>query len=277
MTSIPSAIHFDSVSYSYASEQPVLNNVTVTIGQGELVAVIGGNGSGKTTFAKLCNGLYKPTVGRVLVNGRDTRESTVAELAVEVAYCYQNPDHQIFQSSVWEEVAFGPKNLGLDERDVEVRVGEALRSVGLEHLRDEEPYFAGKGTRQMIAVASILAMQPQSIILDEPTTGLDYRGVSDMMALIKQLHQQGHTILVITHDMQLVAEYAERVLVMHQGQILCDDKPEFVFAQPELLSQAQVEPPAACRFGLAAGIVDPLPLTLSRLQARLAKERKEAN
>lgn len=270
-------IQFDQVYFGYSEDQHVLQAINLSIRQGEFVALIGGNGSGKTTLAKLCNGLYKPTSGRVCVNGRDTKSSSVAELASIVSYCYQNPDHQIFQSTVWEEVSFGPKNLGLSAEEIERRVSEALQAVGLYHMRSEEPYFAGKGTRQKIAVASILAMKPQMIVLDEPTTGLDHRGVVEMMALISRLHREGHTILVITHDMRLVAEYAERVIVLHRGEIICDGSPQAVFARPDLLAVAQVEPPAVCRFSLSARLADPLPLTYSALLDRLAKELKGSN
>jgi energy-coupling factor transport system ATP-binding protein len=273
---VSAMIQFDQVRFAYSDDQPVLKNITLSIQQGEFVALIGGNGSGKTTLAKHCNGLYKPTSGAVFVNGRDTKDCSVAELSGIVSYCYQNPDHQIFQSTVWEEVAFGPKNMGLSAAEIELRVSEALRAVGLEHLRGEEPYFAGKGTRQKIAVASILAMKPQMIVLDEPTTGLDHRGVVEMMALIQRLHREGHTILVITHDMRLVAEYAQRVIVLCRGEIICDGSPQAVFAQPELLALAQVEPPAVCRFSLAAGLLHPLPLTYSALLERLAKELNDS-
>lgn len=264
------AIEFREVCFGYKPDQPVLKTISLTIEQGEFVCLIGGNGSGKTTLAKHCNGLYKPTSGRVYVNGRDTRELSVTDLSSTVSYCYQNPDHQIFQSTIWNEVAFGPKNLGLSGEEIDSRVREALRSVGLYHLREEEPYFAGKGERQKIAVASILAMKPEVIVLDEPTTGLDYRGVTEMMALVDQLNRNGHTIIVITHDMRLVARYAKRVIVLYRGEIVIDGAPEEVFAQTEHLAQAQAEPPAVTQFAQSAGLSDPLPLTLNSLKDRAA-------
>ncbi|GAA4715895.1 energy-coupling factor ABC transporter ATP-binding protein [Brevibacillus fulvus] len=266
-----SIIRFEKVSFHYKAEQPVLKQIDLSIRSGEFIALIGGNGSGKTTLAKHCNGLYKPTDGAVYVEGRDTREVSVAELSRIVSYCYQNPDHQIFQSTIGEEVAFGPSNLGLAKAEIEERVTQALEAVGLLPYREEEPYFVSKGTRQKIAVASILAMKPRVIVLDEPTTGLDHRGVMEMMALIQSLHRQGHTILAITHDMRLVAEYAQRVLVLHKGEIVCDGEPRHVFAQTNALSLAQVEPPAVSRFAQALGLT-PLPLTLAELQDRLVKE-----
>lgn len=270
-----SFIRFENVHFRYAEGSPVLKGIQLEIAQGEFVALIGGNGSGKTTLAKHCNGLYRPFAGTVYVNGRDTKETDVAALTPSVAYCYQNPDHQIFHSTIAEEVAFGPKNLGIDANQTAERVEAALRAVDLWELRQEEPYFVGKGTRQKIAVASILAMRPQGIVLDEPTTGLDHRGVEEMMGLIARLHQEGHTILVVTHDMQLVASYASRVIVMYRGEIICDGRPQEVFARQDLLGLAQVEAPAAARFAAAVGMVDPLPLTYSALQERLAAGKRK--
>lgn len=267
-------IQFQQVTFGYDAARPVLKGIDLTILPGEFVALIGGNGSGKTTLAKHCNGLYKPASGNVLVNGQDTKERTVSELSSIVSYCYQNPDHQIFQSTVWNEVAFGPKHLGLNQAEVESRVQEALQAVGLEHMREEEPYFAGKGERQKIAVASVLAMKPQMIVLDEPTTGLDHRGVTEMMELIHSLNEDGHTLLVITHDMRLVAQYAKRILVMQHGQIVIDGTPADVFSESDLLANAQVEPPAVYKFAAAIGLDEPLPYTLNALQVRLAKEWK---
>ncbi|MEJ8544261.1 energy-coupling factor ABC transporter ATP-binding protein [Brevibacillus borstelensis] len=266
-------IRFDNISFGYEAGKQAIKNVSLSVERGEFIAIIGGNGSGKTTLAKHCNGLYKPTSGTVTVKGRDTRELSVAELSRIVTYCYQNPDHQIFQSTVFEEVAFGPKNMGLPQAEVEKRVTEALRAVGLEHMRTAEPYFSSKGTRQKIAVASILAMKPEAIVLDEPTTGLDYRGVREIMQLLQKLHRDGHTIIVVTHDMKLVAEYALRVLVMHQGTLLRDGTPGEVFACSDVLQKAQVEAPSVYRFGVAAGWNEPVPLTLEQAKARVAEER----
>jgi energy-coupling factor transport system ATP-binding protein len=267
---VSSVIELDDVWYGYDREKPVLNGVSLQIRQGEFVAIIGGNGSGKTTLAKHCNGLYKPSKGSVKVNGCDTKTMSTAELARTVAYCYQNPDHQIFHSTIAAEVSFGPKNMGWPAEKIEQAVNEALEAVGLGGMGEAEPYFSSKGTRQKIAVASILAMKPQVIVLDEPTTGLDYRGMLEMMELVRRLHAAGHTIIVITHDMRLVAEYAERVLVMHRGSLVCDGDPQSVFAAPDILASAQVEAPAVYRFGEAAGMKGPLPLTLQQMTQKIA-------
>ncbi|WP_289138132.1 energy-coupling factor ABC transporter ATP-binding protein [uncultured Brevibacillus sp.] len=262
-------IAFEDVWYGYETETPVLKGVSLTIGRGEFIAIIGGNGSGKTTLAKHCNGLYKPIKGVVTVNGEDTRDRSVAQLSKTVAYCYQNPDHQIFHQTVKAEVSFGPKNRGLPAAEIEQVVNEALAAVGLAHMGDAEPYFTSKGTRQKIAVASILAMRPDVIVLDEPTTGLDYRGMQEMLELVRRLHESGHTIIVITHDMRLVAEYAQRVIVMQQGKVVCDGSPAQVFAEPQILASAQVVPPAIYRFGKASGLADPIPLTYAAMKKML--------
>lgn len=267
-------IEFQRVSFSYKRDKPVLKEINLTIDKGEFVCLVGGNGSGKTTLSKHINGLYKPSSGHVIVNGTSTSEVSVVNLASTVSYCYQNPDHQIFQPTIWQEVAFGPKNLGLGDQEVNERVREALAAVGLEHMQDEEPSFVGKGDRQKIAVASVLAMKPEVIVLDEPTTGLDYRGVSEMMGLIQRLNRAGHTIIAVSHDMRLVAQHASRVVVLYQGEIVLDGSPADVFMQTDILNRAQIEPPQVIRYAMNAGYTEPLPLTFADLQNIVGREAK---
>lgn len=253
--------------YEYRPGQPVLKGVNLRIEAGEYVALIGQNGAGKTTLAKHFNGLYKPTRGQVLVGGQPTTSGAVVQFATQVGYCYQNPDHQIFQSTIEAEVAFGPRNLGLTDSQVEERVAEALAAVGLLERREEEPWFVGKGERQRIAVASVLAMRPQAIVLDEPTTGLDWRGAREMLALVDRLNAAGHTIIVITHDMRLVAEHARRVVALCQGEILIDAPPAEAFAHPDLLRRTFLKPPQITE--LAAAMGQRPALTAAELAERL--------
>lgn len=229
--------------FAYEDSPPALRGVSLTIGDGDFVALIGQNGSGKTTLAKHFNGLLRPTQGNVLLYGEDIRNHPVSTLARRVGYIFQNPDHQIFSPTTRDELAVGPRNLGLDEAEVQRRVREALASFGLEPYADRQPAVLGFGLRRKISVAAVYTMQTPILILDEPTTGLDYRSTIELMERICELHQQGHTIILITHDMRVVAEYAPRCLVLREGQILADGDTRTVFKQVDLLRKTHIEPP----------------------------------
>jgi energy-coupling factor transport system ATP-binding protein len=248
--------------FAYGDDSPALRGVTLTIGPGEIVALIGQNGSGKTTLAKHFNGLLRPSRGRVLLNGEDIRGRSVGWLAQTVGYVFQNPDHQIFSPTTRQEIAFGPRNLGLDESVVQQRVEEALRAFGLSAFGESQPAALGYGLRRKVSVAAVCAMQTPALILDEPTTGLDGKSTAAIMALVKDLQRQGRTIILITHDMRLVADYASRCLVLHEGRLLADGSPRAVFGQTGLLAQAQIEAPQISRlsrrlaaFGLSEDIL----------------------
>ncbi len=229
--------------HRYPNGFQALNGVNVSIERGEFVAIIGQNGSGKTTFVKHLNGLLRATSGSVTVNGLVVGKRKISEMARTVGYCFQNPDHQIFCDSVYKEVAFGPQNLHLSQAEIDERVDEALGAVGLLDVRDAMPKELSKGQRQRIAVASVLSMRPEVLIIDEPTTGQDYHDGIEMLNLVKRLNAAGHTILFITHDMPMVARFARRVLVFRDGQILLDGTTREVFGQPDLLRTTFLKPP----------------------------------
>ncbi|MEO8326252.1 MAG: energy-coupling factor transporter ATPase [Nitrospirota bacterium] len=242
-------IQVDNVSFQY-EEQTVLDDVSFTIHPGDFLALLGQNGSGKSTLARLLNGLLMPTHGTIVVDGMNTRTTSMNELARRVGLVFQNPDHQIFADTVWEEVAFSAKNMGCSKDEIADRVQESLAAVGLpvEGSRDLDPFSLRKGERQRIAVASVLATRPAVLIVDEPTTGLDPNETDRMMAMIRRLNQQGHTIVMITHSMGLVAAYARRCLLMHSGRIIADGTPREVFADPGLIQSASLEIPVISRF-----------------------------
>lgn len=247
----PPCIRIEHLVYTYDAWIPALNGVDLEIAEGAYVGIVGQNGSGKTTLVKHLNGLLQPAAGRVWVYGRETTQATVGELARTVGYVFQNPDHQIFCATTREEIRFGPRNLGVDVAEVEARTEDALRAFGLEPYADLPPAVLGYGLRRKVSVAAVYAMRPRILILDEPTTGLDWRSARELMALIAALHAQGHTILLITHDMRLVAEYIPETLIMHEGRVLVCGPTREVLAQREALARAQLVAPQITRLGWA--------------------------
>ena len=222
-------IEMQNLWYAYPSGQTVLAGLNISIKRGEFVALIGQNGAGKTTFLKQLNGLLKPTSGVVKIAGMDTSRVKTAKLAQKVGFLFQNPDHQIFLPSVRQEIAFGPKNLGLPDEEVEARILQAAEAVGLTAVLDENPVFLSKGQRQRVAFASLLSMRPEILVLDEPTTGQDYRESIEIMEMVRELNEAGHTIIFVTHDMELVARYARRIILLRQGRVVVDGPVREVF------------------------------------------------
>jgi energy-coupling factor transport system ATP-binding protein len=249
----PEILKVRDLTFGYENGPAALQGVSFSVRKGEFVALLGQNGSGKTTLAKHFNGLLLPSQGEVRVEGVDTKEAGLARLSRQVGFVFQNPDHQIFAESVREDVAFGPKLAGLAGSELKDRVEQALRAVGLAEKGDCDPFSLTKGERQKVAVASVLATRPEMIIFDEPTTGLDYRELCAMMELIANLNRAGHTILMITHCMWLVARYAQRALVLHQGRLAMDGSPRSLFSQEARLQEFSLRPPQIARFSNRIG------------------------
>ncbi|MGD0947672.1 MAG: energy-coupling factor transporter ATPase [Candidatus Binatia bacterium] len=245
----------EEVSFSYEPGGALaLDRVSLTIRAGDFLAIIGQNGSGKTTLAKHLNGLLSPSAGRVCLRGVDVRSLPISAVAADVGYVFQNPDHQIFAATVYDEVAFGPRNFSLPAAEIDERVRMAVDAVGLVGLERDDPFLLGKGQRQRLAVASLLALRPRLLILDEPTTGLDYLEQQRMMDLIAQLHTQGMAIVIITHTPWVVAEYVRRGVLMAGGRILVDAPLRTLFAQEALLEQAHFRAPDITRLGRRFGV-----------------------
>lgn len=228
-----------------------LRGISLKIYEKDFLAIIGQNGSGKTTLVKHFNGLLKSTRGNVLVYGVDTAKATLTELSKKVGYCHQNPDHQICHKTVREELEFGPRNLGVPDEEIEKRVMEAARGVELEHVLDSDPFDLSKGERTRVAIASILTMRPDVIIVDEPTTGQDYKRGREVMELMKKLNSEGKTIVIISHDMNITAEYVRRVIVLKDGQVLVTGPVRDVFSRTELLATTFLRPPQVTLIGQA--------------------------
>lgn len=240
-------IEAEGMWFAYPGADWTLRDVSLRLAGGEYVAIIGRNGAGKTTLAKLCNGLLRPTRGRVCVLGQDTVSLCPCELASAVGYVFQNPDHQIFAATTREEIAFGPRNLGLGEAEVRARIEEALARFGLQEVADAPPALLSFALRRKVALAAVYAMRPRALILDEPTGGLDRDSVHEVMGAVASLHAEGHTIILITHDMALVAGQVRRVILLHEGRIVLDAPPRQTFAQSERLRAAGLTPPQITR------------------------------
>jgi energy-coupling factor transport system ATP-binding protein len=238
-------IQVRDLNFEYPDGTQALAEINLEISMGEFIALIGQNGSGKTTLSKCLNGLYKPTSGDVTVDGLNSRSTSIRQMVRRVGYVFQNPDHQLFNSNCWDEIAYGPRNIQLSEAEVKERVEEAISVVGLpERYWKEHPFFLPKGLRQRVAIASILALRPQVIIVDEPTTGQDARQSLEIMDFLKALNEDlEHTVIIITHDMPIVGQYARRVIVMSNARILADGPTREIFTRSEVLKQASLAPP----------------------------------
>ncbi len=224
-----------------------LDDINLTIPERDFVALIGHNGAGKTTLVSHLIGLLRPEAGTIVINGRDLSKMPVAAIARKVGYLFQNPDNQIFTDSVIQELAFGLKNIGLHEDAIEERVNMAIAMMELEEFRERHPHSLSRGQRQRLAVASILAMEPEIIVLDEPTTGQDWGHVNKFLRQIRHLNELGKTIILITHDMNLVAGYARRTVVMDKGKIVLDGDTRSVFSKPEILEKTGITLPIITR------------------------------
>jgi len=236
-------IDVKDLHFSYPTGLEALRGINLTIDDGEFLAVMGQNGAGKTTLVKHFNGLLKPTTGEVLVDGVSTRDVSVAKLARNVGFVFQNPDHQLFSETVEDEIAFALKNFGFEEAVIEKQVEWALNLLDIAEYRKTSPFMLSGGERKRVALASILAWDPQVIILDEPTIGQDHQQKEKLQQFILQLNAQKKTVVVVTHDVEFVAECNPRVILMSQGKILGEGIAEEVLTNPKLVAQASIVPP----------------------------------
>jgi len=246
----------EGLVHVYEGSTRALDGVDLELPAGARIAIVGRNGSGKTTLVRHLNGLLRPTEGRVLHDGVDIRDQRVARLAGTVGLVFQDPDRQIFAGSVRAEVAFGARNLGRHGAALEQAVDSALAAVGLDGEAATNPYDLGYSRRKLLALASILAMETPVVVLDEPTTGQDARGVARIQGIVADLAAAGRTVVTISHDMRFVAESFERVVVMRSGRVILDGAPSSVFAaeHAEALASTFLEPPLAARLGERLGL-----------------------
>jgi energy-coupling factor transport system ATP-binding protein len=237
------SVVFENVHYTYQSNVEALRGVDLVFERGEVVALMGENGSGKTTLLKHMNGLLKPTVGRVLVDGVETTSASIAELSQKVGLVFQNAEDMFFESTVYNEVAFALRNFGYDEEKVRKRVEWALKFFELEQYKDHSPFLLSGGEKKRLAMAIILAWSPSIICLDEPTIGQDSVQKEKMMHMIKMLNMQGRTVILASHDVEFIADLKPRVIVLSRGKVLADGKSQEILTDGELLKKASLIPP----------------------------------
>jgi energy-coupling factor transport system ATP-binding protein len=236
-------IEAKNVRFTYPNGVEALKDISVTIQDGEFVAIMGQNGAGKTTLVKHFNGLLKSTKGQVLVDGVDVKKVSVATLARTVGFVFQNPDHQLFSETVEEEISFALRNFGFKEDVTKNRVTWALNLLSLTQYRTTSPFMLSGGERKRVALASVLAWDPKILILDEPTIGQDYQQKEKLRQFILQMRTQKKTIIMVTHDVEFVAECNPRVLLMREGKITADGEANEILTNPEILSAASIVPP----------------------------------
>lgn len=244
------AIRVEGVRFAYNEPVTVLDDLDLEFMSGEFSAIIGNNGSGKSTLMKLILGLLEPSSGRVVVDGVDTKTAKVSTMARKIGFIFQDPNDQLFTNSVAEEVEFGLENLGLDEDQIRRRVEATLEQFGLSEMRDVFPRFLARGDKQKLCIASIVAMRPKMLLLDEPTTGQDHRDSQQIMELARSLNEQGITVLLVTHDLNNVARYARRIVVVNDGRIVATGPTHEIMSDVELLNSCHLTPPQIVRTGL---------------------------
>jgi energy-coupling factor transport system ATP-binding protein len=236
-------ISTENVSFHYTAGSNVLQNVNLQIKDGEFIAIMGENGAGKTTLVKMFNGLLKPTEGAVLVDSVNTRERSVAQLSRDVGLIFQNPDHQLFAETVREEVAFSLRNFGFKEDIIERRITNVLTTLDLNRYENSSPFVLSGGERKRVALAAVLAWDPKHVVMDEPTIGQDYLQKDHLRNFIVQITSQGKTVVIVTHDVEFVAECKPRVVLLSHGKIIADGPAAEILTNPQTLQQASLVMP----------------------------------
>ena len=234
-----------NLKYSYNADYQALKGVSLKVERGEMIALLGKNGAGKSTLFLHLNGIYQPDEGKVFIDGEELKydKKSLLKFRQKVGIVFQNPDDQIFAPTVEEDVAFGPLNLGLSMEEVQDRVTEVLERVGMSGYEKTAPHHLSGGQKKRVAIAGILAMKPEIMVLDEPTAGLDPQGVEDLSKLLDELNEEGITIIISTHEVDLVPNYANRVFVLVDGLLIGEGTPKEIFAQPEILEKANLKVP----------------------------------
>ena len=272
------AIQVRNATYVYPTGKVVaLSGVDLDVRAGELLGIIGQNGSGKTTLTKLLNRLLKPTSGSVYVNGLLTTTRTVQEMSAHIGYVFQNPNHQLFARTVRDELEFGPRNIGIPDDQIAERVEDAIEFFDLSSVIEEHPYRVSFPIRKLVGIASIVTMRPSIIILDEPSTGQDHQTTRIINSLMRRLSEQGTTVICVSHDMPLLADVVERVIVMRDTKIIADASPREVFADRDLMLTTNLQAPQITEIALSTVVPQggPIALTPEELAADISTRSKK--
>jgi energy-coupling factor transport system ATP-binding protein len=256
-------IKVEEINFTYPNGVEALKNVSLVINDGEFIAIMGQNGAGKTTLVKHFNGLLKPSKGAIRVDGVETTKTSVAALSRKVGFVFQNPDHQLFSETVEEEIAFALKNFGFENEAIQKRVNWALNLLGLTQYRKTSPFMLSGGERKRVALASVLAWDPEILILDEPTIGQDYQQKEKLRQFIVQMQTQRKTVVIVTHDVEFVAECHPRVVLMKEGKIVADGEGKEILTNLEAITQSSIVLPQIAQIfkqltplGLSKNIID---------------------
>jgi len=247
-------IKIENLVYSYSKKSPIiLNGINLEINKGELVALVGQNGAGKSTLLKQLNGLLKPTSGRVIVNSNDTQRVKTSRMAQSIGYLFQNPDHQIFSDNVYDEIAFALKNFGCDKQTIDSEVSRIAEKLSITHLLSKSAFSLSKGEKQRLALASILVLNTPVLVLDEPTTGQDYKECMEIMSIVRELNESGTTVIMVSHDMEVVSDFAKRTIILYDGKIIEDGATSEILKKRESLKMAGLTPPQIYELALRLG------------------------
>ncbi|WP_071119320.1 ABC transporter ATP-binding protein [Romboutsia timonensis] len=249
-------LELDNINFSYNNEKQILKNVSFKINKGDMAAIVGRNGAGKSTISKLVCGFYKPTSGRILFDGKDMVDYTIKERSEKIGFVMQNPNQMISKTMVYDEVAFGLKIRGLSDSEIKERVYETLRICGLYGYRNWPISALSFGQKKRVTIASILVLNPDMIILDEPTAGQDFKHYTEIMEFLVDLNKKGVTILMVTHDMHLMLEYTNKVIVLSEGEKIADNIPAYILTNKEIIEKANLKETSLHQLALKCGIED---------------------
>lgn len=243
-------IQTQDLVHTYPTGVTALRGVNLSIYKNDKISIVGQNGSGKTTIVRHFNGLLKPTSGKVLLYGQDTTNQKIGQMSRQVGYVFQNPNHQIFCTTVKDELEVAPKNFGFSEAEIKNAVEEVVELMKIKDVLNSHPLTLDYTTKKIVSIASVLTFKPDVLILDEPTGGLDETGRVMLTKIINMMIENGHTVIMISHDMDYVAENSDRVIVMCQGEVIDDGPPKDIFLNAAVLKQAQIEPPQITQLDL---------------------------